>query len=82
MIALAKSVAATLGADPTEVYQRLSAWSIRAALREQGLDGLADQLRRIVPDISRQYTRSFESGVGPDLDRGERRVALTHVHGP
>lgn len=45
------------GGDPGRVKVGLSAWSIRQALREQGLAKEVEKLRLIVPDVSRQYTR-------------------------
>jgi hypothetical protein len=52
----AVALARSLGIDTRAAYQNLSAASLRAALKEQGLEGLVGKLRRIVPDISDQYT--------------------------
>jgi len=46
--------------DTTRLYQSLSAASIRAALREQKLDTLAAELRRVVPDLADQYSHGFD----------------------
>lgn len=56
----AKSMARGIGLDPGEIYRRLSAASLRAAIHEQGLDGLCRRLRRIVPDLSLQYTYDLD----------------------
>lgn len=43
--------------DRLKTYiQPILARSIRCAVREQGLEALADKLEKIVPDISRQYS--------------------------
>lgn len=52
-----RQLARAAGLDLPRVYHALSAASLRAALREQGLWGLYQQLREIVPDLSSQYTR-------------------------
>lgn len=54
-----------LGLDSRSIYQGLSARSVEAAAREQGLIELRENLRRVVPDVSDQYTartdpREFE----------------------
>lgn len=48
------------GVDTTALYQKLSAASIRRALREQGLAVTCDALREIVPDVSDQYSAGFD----------------------
>ncbi len=50
---------ATVGLDVRAVYQRLSAWSLEAAAREQELGALRESLRQAVPDIADQYSRPF-----------------------
>ncbi len=50
------------GMNPTDVYHRLSAWSLRAALKEQGLVELVDTLRGIEPNLREQYSRPVEEG--------------------
>jgi len=54
------AVLRTLGIDSRAAYQRLSAASLTAAIREQGLAELADRLRTIIPDPSDQYTATFD----------------------
>jgi 2-polyprenyl-3-methyl-5-hydroxy-6-metoxy-1,4-benzoquinol methylase len=49
-----------LGVDTTRLYQRLSAASIDAAIREQGLADLVERLRAVLPDVSDQYTAGFD----------------------
>ena len=61
MIEFAKNLLRGLGIDTTRLYQRLSAASIESATREQGLRDLRDRLRRIIPDISDQYTKNLDS---------------------
>lgn len=60
MLGLAKTVLRAAGVDTTAAYQNLSRRSIQAALREQGLDALCDDLRRVVPDLRDQYTAGFD----------------------
>jgi len=60
LIDFAKRLLRGLGVDTTRLYQRLSATSIESATREQGLRELRDRLRRIIPDISDQYTRKLD----------------------
>ncbi len=59
MMALGKTVLAALGIGPRVVYQSLSAWSLRAAIREQRLTSLCDRLRQVVPDVRDHYTGAF-----------------------
>ena len=54
--AMAKSVLGPMGIELRAVYQGLSAWSLRAALREQDLAELAQSLRRVTPNLRDQYT--------------------------
>ncbi len=56
MLTLVKNIAQGAGLDSRRLYQTLSSNSIKAALRAQGLAPLVDQLRKIVPDLSEQYT--------------------------
>lgn len=56
-----KSIARALGIDTRKAYQSLSARSITRALAEQGLDGLANELRAIVPDLRDQYTGALDA---------------------
>lgn len=50
-----------MGLDPRRIYQHLSAASVDAAVREQGLQTLRDRLRAIRPDLTDQYTEQFDS---------------------
>jgi len=49
-----------MGLNTRTIYHKLCAASLEAALREQNLIGLRDRLREIIPDISDQYSRTFE----------------------
>jgi hypothetical protein len=60
VLGLAKNLGRCMGFDTRAFYQRLSAASIDAAVAEQGLAPLADQLRQVIPDISDQYTGGFD----------------------
>lgn len=55
-----KRAAAWVGIDAGRLYQDLSARSLDAAIAEQDLAELAAQLRRILPDVSDQYTTDFD----------------------
>jgi len=50
----------SLGVDTRKAYQSLSAASLRAAVREQGLQDLVVKLRDIVPDLRDQFTTEFD----------------------
>jgi SAM-dependent methyltransferase len=56
----AKKFARAIGIDTTAAYQFLSTASINAAIKEQGLEELAQQLRKIIPDVRDQYSGSFD----------------------
>ena len=56
MLALAKRIVRGAGLDSRRLYQSLSAASLKAALRAQGLAALVEELRAIVPDLREQYT--------------------------
>lgn len=60
MIATLVATAKGCGIDTRAVYQALSALSLRAALREQGLAPLCDRLRQVIPDLRDQYTAGFD----------------------
>ncbi len=62
ILELGKKLARSAGLDTTALYQSLSAASLDRAIREQGLDGLCGKLREIVPDVTDQYTGSFDEG--------------------
>jgi hypothetical protein len=55
-----KKLARAMGIDTTAAYQSLSMVSIEAAIKEQGLSELVRQLRKIIPDVSDQYSGSFD----------------------
>jgi len=57
---LTKSLFALAGIDPRIAYQWLSAMSIDAAIKEQGLRKTAEKLREVVPDLTDQYTVDFD----------------------
>jgi hypothetical protein len=61
MVRVFKKVARAVGLDPRWLYQNLSVASLNAAARDQGLDKLIANLRRVVPDLSGQYTTDFDS---------------------
>lgn len=54
------SVAKSTGIDTRSLYQSLSARSIRAAAREQDLDGLMSRMRETLPDIADQYSYGID----------------------
>ncbi len=60
MRGMLKYVARAIGLDPRQLYQNLSVASLNAAAREQGLEELIKQLRKVVPDLSAQYTTDFD----------------------
>lgn len=66
-----KKIFLTFRLDPDKLIQRLNKWSIRAALSENGLSGLAERLRKIVPDISGQ--ESTQGGLN-DCSEIKRRL--------
>ena len=55
------SAAKAAGIDTRRIYTGLSARSLEAAIREQGLAPLRDRLREIVPDIGDQYSYDLEA---------------------
>ena len=57
---IVKNILNTAGFDAGKVYQSLSTTSLRAAIREQGLEQLCDRLRQVVPDLREQYTGGFD----------------------
>lgn len=61
MLAATARLARRLNIDTRDLYQRLSAASIRAAIREQGLSDLCAKLRELRPDLSTQYTGSVDA---------------------
>lgn len=61
MFWFAKKILEALGLDPGRIYERLSAASIHAAVREQGLGDLYHATERIAPDLSGQYTTAHDT---------------------
>lgn len=51
---LAGKLVNRLGIDRHKLYERIGSWSIGKAQRQNGLEGLVERLRTIVPDISHQ----------------------------
>ena len=51
-----------LGVDTTKLYHSISAKSLTAALREQGLEDICLRLREILPSILDQYSHGLDSG--------------------
>jgi hypothetical protein len=60
VFSLLKSIARSFGVDTRAAYQRLSAWSIASAVKEQGLQPLSLELAKIIPDLRDQYTSGFD----------------------
>lgn len=65
MLSAAARAVRALGFDARAIYQRLSAASIAAAVREQGLRPMIERLRDAVPNLRDQCTGA--------LDEDERR---------
>lgn len=55
-----RDVARAVGINPRALYQELSAASIDAAAKEQGLNALRDKLREIMPSVENQYTIALD----------------------
>lgn len=60
MMATLVATAKGIGIDTRACYQGLSAMSLAAAVREQGLGPLCGRLREIVPDLRDHYTGTFD----------------------
>lgn len=60
MLNTLKLLARAAGVDTTAFYQWLSAKSLEASAKEQGLGELITRLRTIIPDLRDQYTDSFD----------------------
>lgn len=54
MRSLAGRIVNSLGIDGQKLFERIGSWSIDKARRQNGLEGLVERLRSIVPDISHQ----------------------------
>lgn len=57
---LAKKAMRHFGFDTRAVYQRLSAASVRAAIKAQNLGPICARLREAAPDLRDQYTGTFD----------------------
>ena len=53
-------IAKGMGIDTRAHYQGISARSLRAAIREQGLAPICERLRELRPDLRDQYTGTFD----------------------
>lgn len=73
---LLKTLVAATGMEPARLFEDVAAASLKAAIREQGLESLVAQLRQAVPDLSDQYTRAFAE---TDLSR-YREIKARGVH--
>lgn len=60
LLNLAKSISSGLGLDTRRTYHALSAASLRAAVREQGLEPMIARLREVLPDLTDQLTLGFD----------------------
>ena len=60
MLSAAAGALRAAGFDSRALYQHLSAASLTAAIREQGLHEMAERLRAIVPDLRDQYTGALD----------------------
>lgn len=60
MMSVVKTFLRGLGIDAGRLYQNLSAASIEAAIRDQGLQDLVGRLRQAIPDVSDQYTGTWD----------------------
>ena len=60
MLNVLKSIVRSLGIDSRKLYQTVSARSVDAAVREQGLGDLRAQLREQIPDLADQYTQGID----------------------
>jgi hypothetical protein len=57
---LTKKAIRLCGLDTRAIYQKLSAESLRAAIRAQKLAPLCARLREVIPDLRHQYTQTFD----------------------
>ncbi len=60
MLQMIKKILRSVGMDTTRLYQSIMAASLKAAIRSQGLAELCTGLRKIIPDVSDQYTTDFD----------------------
>lgn len=60
MLGSLKSAARAFGIDTRKLYQGLSARSVNAAVREQGLAELRTRLRATIPNLTDQYTLKID----------------------
>ena len=62
MLDTLKAAMRVAGLDTRELYQAVSAASVRAAIKEQGLCSAVERLRQVLPDVTDQFTRGFDEG--------------------
>ena len=67
-----KKILSAIGVDPGQVYRRLGIWSLLRAAKEQKLLITLEQLRLVVPDISKQ--ESWEDSDFNDYLEIKRRL--------
>ena len=60
MLGLLTRVAKGMGIDTLAHYQGVSARSLRAAIREQGLAPMCERLRQVLPDLRDQFTGAID----------------------
>lgn len=76
VLSASRSILRTAGIDSTKLYASLCRWSIEQAIAQQGLSSLVADLRRVVRDISDQYTTPFEA----DDYQGFRELKTRAMH--
>jgi hypothetical protein len=59
ILKIIKYVLRKAGINSKETYRSFFSWSVNCAIKEQGLDKCCLELRKIIPDISNQYTHGF-----------------------
>lgn len=74
-----KRVMRAIGIDPRETAKLIGNWSIRAAIKEQGLGATVQQLKKIVPDISQQESRPYENTPFMEIKRRSLQAAQCHL---
>ena len=77
MIGLVRTILRALGVDTGSLFNRVAAASIDAAVKAQGLAALRADLRRVVPDISQQYTYTIDDENYHRI--GERKMRSLHA---
>ena len=77
VIGVAKTILRALGVDAGSLFNRVAAASIDAAVKAQGLAALQANLRRVVPDLSQQYTYTIDEESYKQF--GERKMRGLHA---